>query len=227
MQDLLRRPARVMVLGLLLTFICTGFLAFPASAFGERVFDSNTVVGSDPFFPVYAGQGVAQSFTASDAYFLQNVTLRMRNAGPIGDTINITIRTDLGGQPSGNILAWSTPITGGTLGSMSAPLTPNPLLTKGTVYWIVSAKGGAITDAYEWHHSGGAVYPGGSAKLDTGSGWIDPGLATDMWFLTSGRGQEGNLTIAMTAAPARVLAKDFFNLTIYVNNTGSNPAPKA
>ena len=225
MQDLPRPIARVLLIGFVLGLLSTPFVGAPASGFGERVFDSNTVIGPDPFFLVYTAQRVAQSFTATDAYRLQNVTLRMRNDGPTGDRINITIQTDAAGIPSGVLLAWSNPITGGTVGSMNAPLTPNPLLAKGTVYWIVATKGGAMNDAYEWYHSGGAVYPEGKAMLNPGAGWTDPGSPTDLWFLTYGQGKEGNLTIAMTAAPARVLPKDFVNLTIYANNTGSDLIP--
>ena len=104
----------------------------------------------------------------------------------------ITIRTDAGGVPAGWILAWSNPLAGGTISLMNAPLTPSPLLTQGTTYWIVAAKGANVNDAYEWHHSNANTYAGGRAILDTGTGWMNPLLPTDFWFVTYGRELETN-----------------------------------
>src|SRR5437867_4738633 len=151
------------------------FLAPRATAFGERPYEANTVVGGgDPFLYVYSGETNAQSFTATATYVLLNVTLRVRNTGSLTDPINITIRTDAGGVPAGWILAWSNPLAGGTISLMNAPLTPSPLLTQGTTYWIVAAKGANVNDAYEWHHSNANTYAGGRAILDTGTGWMNP-----------------------------------------------------
>src|SRR5213593_2556582 len=93
----------------------------PARAFGEHSFESNTVIGGgDPFFNVWSGQSVAQSFVPSDTYIL----------------LNVTIRSDAGNAPAASSLAWSNPISGGTIAAVNVPLTPTPLLSAGAVYWI-------------------------------------------------------------------------------------------
>src|SRR5919197_4243649 len=95
------RLTRGVAVFLVLSALAVPFLASVASAFGERVYDSNTVVAvGDPFFLIWGGQSVAQSFTTSETYVLLNVTLRLRNLAGAGNTVNITIRPDSGGVPS-------------------------------------------------------------------------------------------------------------------------------
>ncbi|MFA5896566.1 MAG: choice-of-anchor R domain-containing protein [Thermoplasmata archaeon] len=223
-----RRFGSILAIGLLLGSLGLPLLAAPAAALGERVYDANTVIGgTDPFLLVYSAQSVAQSFTASGTYILLNVTLRLRNAGGTTDTVNITIQTDSGGVPSGTVLAWSNPLAPGTVGPISAPLTPTPTLRQGIVYWIVAVKGNNAIDAYEWHHSGGNTYAGGKAMVNTGSGWTNPATATDLWFLTYGRELNTNLTIAMTTPAPIVQPKDLVTFTLYLNNTGQLVAQTA
>lgn len=219
-----RRILSVLAIALLLGASLLSVLAVPAAGFGEKAFDSNTVSGATPLL-VYSGEGVAQSFTASQTYLLKNVSLRLKNDGSLTDTLNVTIRPDAGGVPSTSFLAWASPFAGGTVGAVNASLTPSQILTKGTVYWIVATKGGTATDAYEWSNSGSDTYAGGQAMINTTGSWTVPGTPTDMWFVTYGLSLPSNVTIAMTAAPTQVLPKGSLNLTVYLNNTGAQAAP--
>src|SRR6267143_533091 len=107
------RPRIGVAVLLILSVLAAPFLAATAAAFGERVYDSNTVVGAgDPSFLVWSGNSVAQSFTPSTTYVLLNVTLRLRNLGGAGNTVNITIRPTAAGVPSAAVLAWANPRAG-------------------------------------------------------------------------------------------------------------------
>src|SRR5437870_11612763 len=108
---------------LMLSVLAAPFLAAKAGAFGERVYDSNTVVGAgDPSFLVWSGNGVAQSFTPSTTYVLLTLTLRLRNLGGAGHTVNITIRPNAAGVPSNSVLAWANPLAGATASPANVPM---------------------------------------------------------------------------------------------------------
>ncbi|HYM39202.1 MAG TPA: choice-of-anchor R domain-containing protein [Thermoplasmata archaeon] len=220
------RVGVVLAVFLLLAAAGAAFLAGPAMAIAPRVFDSNTVIGSgDPFFLVWSGESVAQSFTASSTYILLNLTLRLRNPGGGGNVVNITVRPDAAGVPSGSLLAWATALAAATVGPVNVPLTPTPTLVQGTLYWIVATKGGGSANGYEWHHSNNDTYAGGKAMLNTGTGWTNPGTPTDMWFLTYGRQTDANVSVAMTGSAPRARPKDAVTFTLYMNNTGTIAAP--
>jgi uncharacterized repeat protein (TIGR01451 family) len=211
---------------LVLSVLAAPFLAATAAAFGERVYESNTVVGGgDPSLLVWSGNSVAQSFTPATTYLLLNVTLRLRNLGGGGNTVNITIRTTAGGVPSNAVLAWANPLAGGAVGPVNVPLTPTPTLIQGVLYWIVAVKGGTAAVAIEWHHSNANTYAGGKAMTNTGAGWTNAVPATDLWFVAYGREIAANLTLAMSASVLRAQPKDPVVFTIYYNNTGTQPAP--
>jgi uncharacterized repeat protein (TIGR01451 family) len=199
-----------------------------AAAYGERVYDSNTVVPiGDPSLLVWSQQSVAQSFTPGATYVLLNVTLRLKNLGNSMNPVNITIRPDSGGVPSTSLLAWAD-IVGppGSVGPVNVPLTPTPTVTQGVLYWIVATKGGLATVAYEWHHSNADLYAGGKAmtNANAGAGWTNPATPTDMWFLTYGREVRANVTVGMTASTPRAQPKDTVLFTVYLNNTGTQAA---
>ncbi len=228
MQGAPRRFGRALAVALLLSVALAPLLARPASAFGERAYDANTVIGGgDPFFLVWSGESVAQSFTASESYVLLNLTLRLRNTAGTGNLVNITIRPDAGGVPSAGYLAWSNVQAPGTVGPVNVSLTPSVDLARGVLWWIVATKGGPQNQAYEWHHSGANTYAGGKAMVNTGTGWVNPATATDMWFVTYGREIDANLSVHLTASTARALPKDTVVFTVYVNNTGTLAAPRA
>ncbi len=213
---------------MLLTVVVGSWLLPYASAFGERVYEANTVIGpKDPFFVIWSGESVAQSFTASSTYVLLNLTLRLRNTAGAGNAVNITVRPDATGVPSNAVLAWSIVQAGATVGPVNVPVTPSPTLTVGVLYWIVATKSGPLTQAYEWHHSGTDTYAGGKVMLNTGSGWTNPATATDMWFVNYGRELDANLSVAMTASPGMALPKDTITFTVYLNNTGTQAARTA
>jgi uncharacterized repeat protein (TIGR01451 family) len=210
---------------LVLSALASPFFSSVATAYGERVYESNTVVPiGDPYFLVYSGQSVAQSFTPSVTHILLNVTLRLRDLDSGSNPVNITIRPDSGGVPSTSVLAWANRDAPGSVGPVNVPLTPTPTLTQGVQYWIVAAKSGDVTNAYEWHHSDGNTYAGGKAMTDGGSGWTNPFIATDMWFRNFGRELEANVTVAMTASTTQAQPKDTLFFTVYLNNTGTRAA---
>ena len=222
------RVGVVVAVLLLVAAAAAAFLAGSAAAFAPRVFDANTVVASgDPYFLVWSGESVAQSFTASSTYVLLNLTLRLRNPSTSGNVANITLRPDAAGVPSGTLLAWGTAVAGSTVGPVDVPLTPTPTLVKGTPYWIVATKGGSSITAYEWHHSNNDTYAEGEAMLNTGTGWSDPGTPTDLWFVTYGRESDANVGVAMNVSTPSALPKDSVTFTVYMNNTGTIAAPFA
>jgi uncharacterized repeat protein (TIGR01451 family) len=209
---------------LVLSALAAPLLAGRAAAFGERVYDSNTVVPiGDPFFLVWSGESVAQSFKPAATYVLLNVTLRLRNLGNNANAVNITIRPDSGGVPSTSVFAGTDIVAPGGVGPVNVPLTPAVTVTQGARYWIVAAKGGALGNAYEWHHSNGNTSADGKAMTNVGSGWTNSVPATDMWFLTYGREVQANITVGM-ASTARAQPKDIVLFTIYLNNTGTQAA---
>src|SRR2546428_3240295 len=173
-MTLTRGPNSCLVIAGIVALLASGIagvlVAPPARGFGEMVFEKNaTIGGGDPSFTVWSGQSVAQSFTATGTYVLLNLTLRMRNSGSTTDSVNITIQPDAAGVPSGTILAGSDPIAGGSVGTVTVPLSPTPVLTNGVVYWIVVIKSGGQPEGYSWYHSGADVYVGGKAMVSGGS----------------------------------------------------------
>jgi len=107
-----RLPTSPLASVLVLVLLASGFLTLltmPAAAFGEKPYESNTVIADSFHLNVYSGQSVAQSFLATASYRLLNTTLRLRNTGDTSDVISITIRPDAGGVPSTNVMA-SSPI---------------------------------------------------------------------------------------------------------------------
>src|SRR2546425_662360 len=118
------------------------------------------------------------------------------------------------------------PLAGGSVGTVTVPLSPTPVLTNGVVYWIVVIKSGGQPEGYSWYHSGANVYAGGKAMVSGGSSWVDPATPTDMYFVTYGRPLEANVTVTMTATPSRGLVKDLVTLTPFFNNTGDQKASK-
>src|SRR2546427_992857 len=218
------RFASTLAVALLLAVGFVALLSAPSSAFGERPYDANTVVGSDSIFLVWSGESVAQSFTPSTTYILLNLTLRLRNLGNAGNTVNVTIQTDAGGVPRGTALAWSNPQAATSVGLVTVPFTPTPTLARGVLYWIVAAKTGALSQAYEVRHTGADVYFAGKAMTNLGVGWTNPATPTDLRFVAYGRELEANVTLAMTVAPTSAQPKDLLTFTLFVNNTGTLPA---
>src|SRR5207245_9285622 len=71
---------------LLLGAVRAPLLAGRAAAFGERPFESNTVISGTSHITVSSSESVAQSFVATASYRLTNLTLRLRNTGDITDS---------------------------------------------------------------------------------------------------------------------------------------------
>ena len=110
-------------------------------------------------------QDVAQSFMVSDTMSLISIELYIKKVGnPANATIRIT--TDNGGIPS------TTALASGTLSSSlvstsydweSISLTANPVLSAGTVYWIVID---ANTNASSYYTiAANSAYTNGEAKI--------------------------------------------------------------
>lgn len=206
------------------------FLGNPAAAFGERVFDSNTIISGTSRLNVYSLQSVAQSFVPTFSYQLYNVTLRLRNTGDTGDTITVGIRTDAGDLPSNAVLT-STPLVLGNnnLGNYNVGFTVPANLVAGTRYWIVATCPSSLVNTYEWHHSGGDTYPAGAPKINQnlGGGWVDPSVTTDMYFVTYGRETNVNITARIVANQVRANADDLVTFRVFLNNSGDLPAAAA
>ena len=125
-----RLPASPLFGILLLLFagaLFSPFIVTPVAAFGERVYDANQVINAANHLNVYSGESVAQSFVASDAYRLLNLTLRLKNNGDTTDAVNVSIRPDAGGVPAGTTLAVAQIVIGTTtLGNYNVPFASPP-----------------------------------------------------------------------------------------------------
>src|SRR5206468_8512362 len=92
-------PLAVTFVLLLAAVALVPLLGPSVAAFGERPFDSNTVISGTNNLLVYSSQSVAQSFLASASYRLTDVTLRLRNTGDTTDPITTATRTAASGNP--------------------------------------------------------------------------------------------------------------------------------
>jgi len=123
---------------LLLLFLGTSltpFLAVPAAAFGERPFEWNQTINGTNHLDVYSSESVAQSFVATDAYRLLNVTLRFRNRGDTTDTVTVALRADAAGVPADTDFARAQIVIGNTVvGNYNVPFGSPPALAAGTRY---------------------------------------------------------------------------------------------
>ena len=223
-----RLPTSPLASVLVLVLLASGFLTLltmPAAAFGEKPYESNTVIADSFHLNVYSGQSVAQSFLATASYRLLNTTLRLRNTGDTSDVISITIRPDGGGVPSTNVMASSPIVIGNnSLGNYAVPFAAPPALQAGQSYWIVATGSSSILNLYEWHHSNANVFANGQAMTDVGGGWTNPGTPTDMYFVTYGRETDANVTAAIHATRSVAKLGESVPFRVYLNNTGGSPA---
>ncbi len=231
-----RPPALTLLVTLGLVTLAFGgtLLASPARAYGERAFQSNTVIGpGDPYYPVYARTTLAQSFTVTADYILTNVTLRVRNDGGNLNSLLVSIHPNDPNGP-GPLMStelanssWVTPNNASAPINWSFPLYPAVTLHAGSVYWIVAENDAAKAppaDGYEWHESGADTYAGGLGfALNTTTGlWT--GLPYDLYFVTYGREQAANVSLAMTADRTDAQPLDPVTFTLDFNNTGTDTA---
>jgi uncharacterized repeat protein (TIGR01451 family) len=201
----------------------------PAAAFGEHVFESNTVISGTNHLNADSTDSIAQSFVASASYQLWNLTLRLRNLGDASNSVTIGIRTDSGGVPSSTALVTSQVTIASTLvTNYPVPFTPaqRPSLTVGSRYWIV-ATSTALFNGYEWHHSGADTYPNGRAMTNFGGGsWSAASPATDMYFVTYGRETDAKVSATLRATGPRPNPGDLVTFRMYLNNTGNTTATR-
>ena len=217
---------------LLFGTLASPLLARPVTAYGEHIYEANPVLGlSDPFFDVYAGQTIAQSFTASATYSLFNVTLRLRNVGSSTNTITIAIRPDdpVNHTPAATSLATALvgTLTGAPPSNVSIVFSPAPVVDQGGAYWIVASNGAAEkSGGYQWYHSNADTYPGGHADLYNATTGVWASLVTDMYFVNYGRDLAPAMTAAMSVDRAQAQPDDLVNFTLFYNNTGTQAAPR-
>ncbi len=191
-------PLAVTFVLLLAAVALVPFLGPPAAAFGERSFDSNTVISGTNNLLVYQSQSVAQSFLASASYRLTDVTLRLRNTGDTTRGITISIRTDAGGSPASSSLTSRSIVLGNNdLTNAQILFSTQPQLTAGVEYWIVASSSSSVINAYEWHHSNADTYANGQAMTNIGGFWSS--ASTDMYFMTRGRETAANVSASLVA----------------------------
>ena len=219
-------PLAVTFFVLLLGAALLPLLSTPAAAFGERVYESNTVIAGTNHLSVDSSDSVAQSFLTSASYRLLNLTLRLRNSGGSSNTIKIAIQTDAAGQPSSTILAQVTFAIGNTaLANIVVTFPSPPSLGAGVRYWIVATSSTSIVNPYEWHHSNANTYPNGQAMTNFGGGgWTPASPATDMYFVAYGRESASNLTAILRALDGEPNPGETVTFRLYLNNTGNNAA---
>ncbi|TLZ57820.1 MAG: DUF11 domain-containing protein [Methanobacteriota archaeon] len=219
-------PLAVTFFVLLLAAALFPFLSPPAAAFGERVYESNTVISGTNHLSVDSSDSAAQSFLTSASYRLLNLTLRLRNSGGSSNTIKIAIQSDASGQPSGTILAQVTfAIPNTALANVVVTFPSPPSLGAGVQYWIVATSSTSIVNPYEWHHSNANTYPNGQAMTNFGGGgWTPASPATDLYFVAYGRQTASNLTATLRALDDEPNPGDTVTFRLYLNNTGNNAA---
>jgi len=217
---------------LLVGALAPPLIARPATAYGEHGYEANPVLGpSDPFFDVYAGQTIAQSFTAGATYSLLNVTLRLRNVGSPTNTITITVRPDdpVNHTPAATSLATALvgTLAGAPPSNVSIVFSPAPVVNQGGAYWIVASNGASqASDGYRWYHSSADTYPDGHADLYNATTGLWASLVTDMYFVNYGRDLAPALTAAMSVDRAQAQPDDLVNFILFYNNTGTQAASK-
>ncbi len=229
-----RQPALpiVAVLCLLLAAIVAPILAQPAVGYGEHFYQTNPVVGpSDPYYNVYSGSTLAQSFSVNQTYVLLNVNLSVRNAGNPMNALVVSIHPD---DPVLHV-----PVMSGVLAKVSQGTPPNvqsntsfafnpgPVLHAGRTYWIVCENtANQAGNGYDWYNSGANTYAGGE------SAWRDPStgiwtrLPYDLYFMNFGRPFSANVSLAMTANKAVAQPSDFVTFTLNFNNSGNESAAR-
>ncbi len=231
-----RSPALTLaaVACLVLLTLASPLLARPARAYGEHVFQENPVVGAgDPYYGVYGGVTLAQSFRVTESYVLTNLTLRVRNDGGGMNALVVSIHPD---DPVRHVpvmgtrlasASWVTPNGGSPPVNWSFPLNPSPTLQGGGVYWIVAennASAAPPTDGYEWHESNGDTYPNGSAYVLNRTSGVWTGLPYDLYFVTYGRAWASEVSLGMTASRATMMPGDSVTFTVAFNNSGDQTA---
>src|SRR2546426_11168050 len=214
----------VAVATLLAATILTGL----AAGYGERVFNTNPA-RSGSSYAIDAALGLplvfnraAQSFTPVEPFLLYNVTLYVQNQG--ADVLNVTVQGDGGGSPDGSAISFSQRARSGT-GWLDFPMTPQPTLAANTKYWIVAVNGQLTGNGYRWFHANRDAVPG-EAKVNTGTGWTQPDV-TDMTYITYGVRLEPLVSVGMAQDRRSAAPGESFAYTVYLNNTGSRPAPDA
>ncbi len=110
-------------------------------------------------------QDVAQSFMISSSLSIINLQLYIKKVGnPANATVKIT--TNNAGSPSNTILAsgtLSSSLVPTSYGWMDITLTANPLLSSGTIYWIVID--GSNNSSNYYTIAANSTYTNGQAKI--------------------------------------------------------------
>ena len=219
-------PLAVTFVLLLAAVALVPLLSPSAAAFGERPFDSNTVISGTNNLQVYQSQSVAQSFLASASYRLTDVTLRLRNTGDTSDAITIAIRTDASGNPASSSLTSRSVVLGNNdLTNAQVSFSTQPQLTGGVRYWIVASSSSSVINAYEWHHSNADTYANGQAKTGLSGSWFS--ASTDMYFVTTGRETAANVSASLVPLNPTPFPGSSVTFRLYLNNTGDTTAMTA
>ncbi len=220
------------VLCLLVAALVVPLVAEPAVGYGEHVYQANPIVGSsDPYYTVYSGSTLAQSFSVSETFVLLSVTLSVRNVGNSPNALVLSIHPDdpLRHLPvMSQVLAITSQATPpGIQVNTSFGLNPGPVLTAGRTYWIVGQNSAnQAANGYDWYNSGADTYSGGS------SAWLDPSsgiwtrLPYDLYFVNYGRAFSANVSLALTANKAVAQPSDFVTYTLSFNNSGNESAQR-
>lgn len=147
-------------------------------------------------------QKLAQSFTSTVGFTVNEVKARLFKVGSPGDSVQISVQADSSGAPSGTPLASGT-ISSGTISGVS--ITQYTVTFSGnsgkldanTTYWIVLERTGALSDsAYYTTADAVDTYADGAQFFYNGSVWANvtiTGSNTDMDLVINGTGVPGFL----------------------------------
>jgi len=144
----------------------------------EKLISDYYIDVTDTDVPIYGAEWSAQTFTASDAYQISGVDVRLYRIGAPG-TVTASLRAIALGVPDGADLAVGT-INGNLLSTYNRGewekivFTTNYQLTSGVTYSIVlRATTGNIANQVVWRDDSTGTYAGGTrcASVNSGGAW--------------------------------------------------------
>ena len=197
--------------------------AVPARAASLAIFESvDAPFVEGPF--IFKNQDIAQSFNAMTNYRLVRIEVMVHDLDPSVpvDPLDLVVQTDVGGLPSGTVLA--TGRADGAFGynwltfDLVAPID----LAAGQTYWIVLEDNNDMNQqsGYKWAAKGGNTYAGGVYAIRGGGGaWVtDP--TDDLLFRNWGIA--GPLVAAgLTVDSPTAGVGDPLTYAVYFSNTGT------
>jgi hypothetical protein len=179
--------------------------------------------GSGSGLEVNSTHPLAQGFQVSGRYFVTRASVNVSDIG-LDDALTLEIREDGGGAPSLSVLGSAVNNSGNGYSWVSFDFSSPPILQPSTTYWLVALSSEGTGDGYLWATSGSDAYPNGSAARGELDSWSL--VSDDLHFRVEGFA-DWPLEMGATAASPWVSLSGKAGFVVFVNNTGTETAPKA